>query len=361
MSAIQNWKKENGGPLYIEFYQGVIDRLGIDPYKWNEAPFLLFRGESKRYDKPNRNSWDRGEREFTKDQEIDYTEKVFKSIYHLSEPFRSELNLQFLAFIQHYGFRTRLLDYSSDEIIALWYAVKDDEEEAGYLHVACGFNILAFADNIDYADIESILYNPEFITNGPIGVLSHNPCLFYQNNNKYNLRAIRQKGWFLIQRKGAMGSEQYVQTYKINPEHKESIRREIEKSSGNYQGKILEALSKEGKSRFEDFLMANPQYIKDEFDAIQWSPSEFYIKTKEQVIETYVKISKKLGLTGQEQDQDFFEKLKMKGLEDMSISTMMTLRNTIRFNEIWEDVEYRETFRETVRRLAEEVLYKSLG
>lgn len=360
MSAIQNWR-ENNKPSCSEFYQTIIDRLqknklpytqGITPYKPNEAPFLLFRGESKKYDKPNLNAL--GREEFTKDQEIDYTEAVFKSIYHLSDPFKSDLNIQFLAFIQHLRFKTRLLDYSSDETTALWFAVNDDEEKAGYLHIACGFNILAFLDKFDYADIESTIYGQDLIKIDRLGVLWDNPCLFYQDNNIYNLRAKRQKGWFLLQPWGTKGNDKYIHTYEISPEYKKAIREEIEKNRGNPQAKILQA--KDGKNRYQDFLMANPDYIKEEFDAIQWSPQKFYLKNKEQVIQTYLRISEKLGLTGQEEDSEFLEKLKSKGLEDSDIRRMMTLRNTNRLNELYEHNSVREDILDFLRTLGANML-----
>lgn len=324
----------------------------------DRGSFLLFRGESEKYKTSNLCTFDRGPIEYTKDQEIDYTEQVFRSIFHGANPFKSDLNWQFLAFMQHYEFKTRLLDYTSDEKIGLWYAVKENDEKAGFLHVACGINIRNFADDLDNADIESTLYNQDFMSSENFGVLSKRPCLFYRDQNKYNLRAVRHKAWFLAQPKYSKNCKEYVYTYKIEPDHKRAIKKELDANFGNWQTKALHHLSKNGEISFSNYLMANPDHIKKEFDVKRWEPVKFYVKTLDQVLDFYAKIAAKLDIKGTENDEEFFEKIK--GLSELSRVTMMDLNNNIRlhlqFNEMAYPNSDKETFRLMVQHLANEVL-----
>jgi hypothetical protein len=193
------------------------------------APFYLLRGESQKFDFPITSRWSR-KNISDEQEEMNYYERCFKEIYRAT-PFKSDLNLRFLAFLQHHDFKTRLIDTTSKLDTALYFALKDDPTETGYIYKMFGYDILALANNLDQGDIGSILFDPNFPpSDHPITRQHPRPYLFYRDTNYYNINAVRQDGWFIIETK-QYKAHQYTKTvYPVTPDDKAEILQDFKKT-----------------------------------------------------------------------------------------------------------------------------------
>lgn len=224
MGAIQDWMQK------VDFERAHFTQAPSNLFY--PQPFYLFRGESKEWDMPVSSSWGR-EKNPTERREKNYYLRCFKKLFPQSKPFSSDLNLRFIAFLQHYGFKTRLIDVTSSIEAALFFATEDDKykNENGYVYKLLGYNIDSFSDNLDQADIESVFFNPNFPpSDHPIAKNPIRPYIFYRDNNLFNLNVQRQNGWFVLQTKDYQAHKYSNYSYEITPDEKHKIKDELIKS-----------------------------------------------------------------------------------------------------------------------------------
>ncbi|GEM_PF-4496157 len=223
MSAIEDWIMRAN--ILESHIKSIQDRKLFHP-----PSFFLLRGESRKWDHPVTSKWSR--RNISdEDEEREYYKRCFKGLYPEDNPFHSDINLRFVAYLQHHGFDTRLIDMTSKLDTALFFAVKEHPDEIGYIYKVYGYDILGLANDIDYADIESIFFSPNFppVTHA-ITKVNPKPYLFYCDTNRYNLNAWRQKGWFIFQTKYYQGHAYNMRAYEVTPDEKKAINEEFEQN-----------------------------------------------------------------------------------------------------------------------------------
>lgn len=216
MNAIEKWMKKVN---FLEPHVNFVD----PPKLFYPPPFYLFRGESRKWDFPMSNRWSR-RNIADESKERKYYEQCFIKLYGYNKPFNSDLNLRFVAFLQHYGFDTRLIDVASKPDTALYFAINEHPNEDGFVHKILGYDILAVANNLDQADIDSVFFNQDFPpTNHAITKQYPRTHLFYRDTNSYNFNAIRQEAWFIFQTKNYKGHPFSIKAYPVTPEDKHEL------------------------------------------------------------------------------------------------------------------------------------------
>lgn len=149
----------------------------VDKSKTNSADILLFRGQSEK--KPLVPSISR------KNSKIDTTEIEKKMLEELKRRARTLINgfefdeWDWLIYAQHYGMKTRLLDWTSNPLTALWFACSNEFKN----------------------DVDSVVY---ILKNAEVFLLdkSKEDSPFNKSKTKVlkptlnNERIIAQAGWF---------------------------------------------------------------------------------------------------------------------------------------------------------------------
>lgn len=115
---------------------------------------------------------------------------IFNEFQRISLKHIHDLNIKTLwdrlALAQHYGLPTRLLDWTSSPLIALWFACRNKRESDNAERVVWVFE---FNDKTDKA-------KPEELDNDPLSIDA--PKIFKPNHLTERIRA--QAGWFSIHR-----------------------------------------------------------------------------------------------------------------------------------------------------------------
>jgi hypothetical protein len=113
--------------------------------------------------------------------ELKMIEQVRKLGATLVEPSKSNLEIMILA--QHFGLKTRLLDWTSNPLAALWFACSDTSSQEAYVYVLYAEDLLGKEiDPTDpFKEPETRVYQPR-----------HN-----------NARIVAQHGWFTLHRYAA--------------------------------------------------------------------------------------------------------------------------------------------------------------
>lgn len=126
-------------PIRIESIGNLLQCIDLTP---SDEPEYIFRGESKAYPNPCTPSLLRNFNpttgvEFDGGVNQEYLRvKQWMEEVELSEgsylQFRSDLELMILA--RHYGVLTRLLDWSSNPLVSLWFSANDEPDSNGYIY-----------------------------------------------------------------------------------------------------------------------------------------------------------------------------------------------------------------------------------
>lgn len=177
-------------------YLSIAKEVESNLLKRNEDEMIIYRGQAvnehlfpklgrKNYDFPNR---------------LDYERKIFREFQRLSYPYLADRSVgpwDLLAIAQHHGLPTRLLDWSSSPLIALWFALIDDPKETPSRVVWCysfkQFDIVDVDSGDPFSQTKTLVYQPKYVTNRIVSQNGWFTSHFYSKvNNKYTALNIKR-------------------------------------------------------------------------------------------------------------------------------------------------------------------------
>lgn len=133
----------------------VIDSVSkyLDELKRKNTSNAFFRGESKKYDSITSSYFRKGT--------IDHSQTTFKEFI---ESYRYEVSSQlsdferdnFLAYAQHHGFPTNLIDITSNPLVALYFSCINNIDETGYVYIFKGDRLINFPHELKDYELKSI-------------------------------------------------------------------------------------------------------------------------------------------------------------------------------------------------------------
>ncbi len=136
--------------------------------------YWIFRGESKRFDNPSSSSISRFWKEMShldgvswskvdfgnfRNFEIDLIDKFYRMSYSFFDIDYDEKKLEIISLAQHFGLPTRLIDWTKNAMVALYFAVIEDIEELnGYVYCVNPHKINKLLTSQSFDDIDDALY-----------------------------------------------------------------------------------------------------------------------------------------------------------------------------------------------------------
>lgn len=185
-------------PVNPDVVENISDLFSLFENRWPMPKPVIFRGESKQYEKflcpsifrdgKNEQEFDEYEnfyREYSRGTNRDV---MFDKLHSVPHP----LSLPFIGLAQHYGVKTRLLDVTLNPLVALYFAASSNPDADGYIF----FFIENFLDVSPYKALHNL---DDLIKSDAIG--DYNPkddtCLFYKPDWP-NARIVAQHGAFIL-------------------------------------------------------------------------------------------------------------------------------------------------------------------
>lgn len=155
----------------------------------NQAEYLIFRGQC--IDKP---LWPKiGRPDYYKTDIVETEKKIVNEFKRFSLPYIQNKNTDWdlLTFAQHYGLPTRLLDWSENPLIALWFALQgacesEKIEEKKRVVWCFAFNkdkIVNHDTGSPFDQTETMVVQPEHINSRVIAQRSWFTCHYYSSEN----------------------------------------------------------------------------------------------------------------------------------------------------------------------------------
>lgn len=147
-----------------------------------QTDFVLFRGQNKDYDLKPGIARQRNRKNLlqTESKVFDNFKKRFQ-FFEEYKSFAHKTDWDFLVDAQHFGLKTRLLDWSINPFVALWFATSLDLENNGYGVVWI------------YKVQKSKIIDYNALPKNPFGIKK---TIVFQPKTKANGRVYNQKSWF---------------------------------------------------------------------------------------------------------------------------------------------------------------------
>jgi len=149
----------------------------------DSSDFALYRGQNKDYDLKPSIARQRNRKNLLQVENLVFMnfKERFPFFKKENKLFQPKTDWDFLVTAQHFGLKTRLLDWSSSPFVALWFATSLDLENNGY-----GVVWIYKAEKNKIMDYTSL-------PNNPFGIRK---TIVFQPKVKGNGRVYNQKSWF---------------------------------------------------------------------------------------------------------------------------------------------------------------------
>lgn len=155
----------------------------------NQDEMIIYRGQSVDMDlfpKLGRDS-------YYMDNRVEYEKKIISEFHRLSYPHLSDRSVtgwELLAIAQHHGLPTRLLDWSSSPLMALWFALINDPNNTPSRVVWCysfkQSDIVDVNSGDPFSQTKTLVYQPKYVTNRIVTQNGWFTSHYYSSkNNKY--------------------------------------------------------------------------------------------------------------------------------------------------------------------------------
>lgn len=126
----------------LKDYIEVIDSLERDPFT-ESISSILYRGESKNFYEESNNIPIFNASAFREDSiegyetgiKLPFQKNIDAFRYEVWNEIRNDTREHFLAYSQHHGIKTNLLDFSQNPLVGLFFAVNNQKEDTGYVYI----------------------------------------------------------------------------------------------------------------------------------------------------------------------------------------------------------------------------------
>lgn len=126
----------------LKDYIGLIESLEINSIDERVSP-ILYRGETRNFYKENNNiptfnasAFRQGSIEgYETGSKLPFQKNIDDFRYEVWNEIGNDTRKHFLAYSQHHGIKTNLLDFSQNPLVGLFFAVNNRKEDAGYVYI----------------------------------------------------------------------------------------------------------------------------------------------------------------------------------------------------------------------------------
>ena len=180
---------------FIDFLS-VVKEVEAHLLKKNNDDMIIYRGQSvdeHLFPKLGRDKYNFPKR-------IDYEKNLINEFKRLSYPHlpnKTSNDWDILAIAQHHGLPTRLLDWSANPLMALWFALIDNPKEPPKRVVWCysfkQTEIVNVRSGNPLSQKKTLVYQPKYITNRIVSQNGWFTSHYYrEDNNKYTALNIKK-------------------------------------------------------------------------------------------------------------------------------------------------------------------------
>ncbi|MCJ7843394.1 FRG domain-containing protein [Lederbergia sp. NSJ-179] len=154
----------------LKDYIEIIESLEVDPVTESVSP-IIYRGESENFYEENNNIPTFNASAFREEPTEGYKTGIKLPFQKNIDAFRYEVwneigndtRGHFLAYSQHHGIKTNLLDFSQNPLVGLYFAVSNQKDDTGYVYIfeSPVLDITPFFQKSDETNILDIICSNE--------------------------------------------------------------------------------------------------------------------------------------------------------------------------------------------------------